>query len=229
MMMRVIVSMNDGRADRCSHFRCRKTCTHACIYIYDKHTCQFGRSSNVQFLVGRNFFNSFSLLSILYLSLFLTLSIYLSLSLYLSLTSLLTSNLSLGASALACMFFLPSVPHSFLPSFIPLLLPPTGTFLIPSFSSFAFLASFPFSLYCKGHTATPHGAVSEYFVGSGVLNRWKKRFFRFPFSNSRFPFNSVFSFLFSVVRFQFSASVLRFPVYAFHFPFSIFRSPTWLL
>ena len=123
------------------------------------------------------------------------------------------------------MFFLPSVPHSFLPSFIPLLLPPTGTFLIPSFSSFAFLASFPFSLYCKGHTATPHGAVSEYFVGSGVLNRWQKRFFRFPFSNSRFPCNSVFSFLFSVVRFQFSASVLRFPVYAFsfstfHFPLS---------
>ena len=172
--------MNNGRADRCSHFRCRKTCTHACIYIYDKHTCQFGRSSNVQFLVGRNFFNSFSLLSI-FISISISASLHIfSLSLYLSLTSLLTSNLSLGASALACMFFLPSVPHSFLPSFIPLLLPPTGTFLIPSFSSFAFLASSPFSLYCKGHMATPHGAVSEYFVGSGVLNRWKKRFFRFP-------------------------------------------------
>ena len=163
------------------------------------------------------------------LSLFLPLSIYLSLSLYLSLTSLLTSNLSLGASALACMFFLPSVPHSFLPSFTPLLLPPLLPSIIPSFSSFAFLASFPFSLYCKGHTATPHGAVSEYFVGSGVLNRWKKRFLSLSVSHSRFPFNSVFSFLFSVVCFQFSASFLRFPVYAFQFQLSIFRSPTWLL
>ena len=131
MMMRVIVSMNDGRADRCSHFRCRKTCTHACIHIYDKRTCQFGRSSTVKFLVGRNSFNSFSLLSI-FISISISASLHIfSLSLYLSLTSLLTSNLSLGASALACMFFLPSVPHSFLPSFTPLLLPPTGTSCIP--------------------------------------------------------------------------------------------------
>ena len=154
------------------------------------------------------------------LSLFLPLSIYLSLSLYLSLTSLLTSNLSLGASALACMFFLPSVPHSFLPSFIPLLLPPTGTFLIPSFSSFAFLASFPFSLYCKGHTATPHGAVSEYFVGSGVLNRWKKRFFRFPIPAFRFIPFSVFYFPLSVFSFPLPFSVFRFTLFIFHFPFS---------
>ncbi len=110
MMMRVILSMNDIRVDRCSHFRCRKTCTHACIHIYDKRTCQFGRSSTVKFLVGRNSFNSFSLLSI-FISISISASLHIfSLSLYLSLTSLLTSNLSLSASALACMFFFPSVP-----------------------------------------------------------------------------------------------------------------------
>ena len=85
MMMRVILSMNNGRADRCSHFRCRKTCTHACIYIYDKHTCQFGRSSNVQFLVGIHFFNSFSLLSIS-LSISISPSLYISLSFSLSIS-----------------------------------------------------------------------------------------------------------------------------------------------
>ena len=38
MIVMMIMSMHDGRADRCSHFRCRTTYTHACIYIYEKHT-----------------------------------------------------------------------------------------------------------------------------------------------------------------------------------------------
>ena len=91
------------------------------------------------------------------LSLFLPLSIYLSLSLYLSLTSLLTSNLSLGASALACMFFLPSVPHSFLPSFTPLLLPPLLPSIIPSFSGIALFAPCPrpsIGHRCSSHVAS---------------------------------------------------------------------------
>ena len=64
--------------------------------------------------------------------------------------------LSLGASALACMFFLPSVPHSFLPSFTPLLLPHTGTSCIPSFSGIAFFAACPrpsIGRRCSSHVA----------------------------------------------------------------------------
>ena len=64
--------------------------------------------------------------------------------------------LSLGASALACMFFLPSVPHSFLPSFTPLLLPHTGTSCIPSFSGIAFFAVCPrpsIGRRCSSHVA----------------------------------------------------------------------------
>ena len=65
MMMVMIMSMHDGRADRCSHFRCRTTYTHACIYIYEKHTHMHAYLSiweefNVQFQVGIHFFNSFS-------------------------------------------------------------------------------------------------------------------------------------------------------------------------
>ena len=122
MMMRVILSMNDGRADPCSHFRCRKTCTHACIYIYDKHTCQFGRSSNVQFLVGIHFFNSFSLLSIS-LSISLSPSLYISLSFSLSISYFLAYFQPVPRCFCTCVhvlpFFCPSFQTSLLHSFTP--------------------------------------------------------------------------------------------------------------
>ena len=117
MMMRVILSMNNGRADRCSHFRCRKTCTRACIYIYDKHTCQFGRSSNVQFLVGIHFFNSFSLLSIS-LSISISPYLYISLSFSLSISYFLAYFQPVPRCFCTCVHVLPSFCPSFLPSLL---------------------------------------------------------------------------------------------------------------
>ena len=67
--------------------------------------------------------------------------------------------LSLGASALACMFFVPSVPHSFLPSFTPLLLPPTGTSSIPFFLGIALFSACPRSLI--GHRSNIHVAIDS--------------------------------------------------------------------
>ena len=174
--------------------------TDACTFAVEKHARMHAYTFTINTLVnlgGVQMFNSQqdvissipSLFSLSYIYLYFSLSLYISLflSIYLLLLCLLPTCPQVLLHLRACSSFLLSLIPSFRPSFIPLLLPPTGTFLIPSFSSFAFLASFPFSLYCKGHTATPHGAVSEYFVGSGVLNSWKKRFlsfsvFPFPFS-----------------------------------------------